>query len=1122
MKKLLTGFLALLMSFGCLVACNQTGDNSSSDTTSNSASSDSSSTVQKHAADLNDVKAAFLMPIGSQESSSSKAYTLRNKFSFDGETAVYTINWSVANADGNAVNGVSLRKGPQSKDAVVLNVSESTPYVLSATITCPDGCCTSSPYSINRTALPSSDVVATPIAEAPQENVAYKLYIDHEAKDYYFTGEPKTAKNPWYLGTTENHAEAIDLYIKNVTGGFNVYAEVEGVTKYLSVVKTDGHTSNFFMTVEELQQQKDCDNTLQSVWTWDAELGTIVTVAGGDTCFVGCDKSYDTISAQYNKDEAGMSIGKLAEMKSASTIVITDEEKAESTLEELSIVEKITTDLKSQITLTTEGAKYAETFIVWSIDSEYADLTEEILKFTIPAQAANVTLKATAMCGDAVKTKEFPIQLGPKSVEVADKTNVDAILAAAANLAPSEELPGKYSLTGTIASIDTEWDADYKNITVSIMVGDTKIKCYRLKNADGVEAAATLKVGDVITVSGTLMNHYGKTQFATGCQLTAVTAGEAGGDNNETTDAQIVDAAWELGLGESLGVQTLTGVISEITDAYTEQYKNVTFTMIVANKTDKPIVCYRTKGDLAASIKVGDTVTVTGDLMNYEKDGNGTVEFSMGSITAIVASGSGNEGNEGDDNQGATTNVPVKITAAPQENVAYKLYIAHEGKDLYFTGAPKNTKYPWYLGTTQNSADAIDLYIQNVDGGFLIYAEVSGATKYLSVVKSGTHTSSFFYTVEELRTELSDNTVNPSVWTYDADMGTIVTMLGEEKCFVGCDATFDTIAGQYDVSEAGMSIGFLCTFGESNDDNQGGSGNEGDDNEGTQGGGSGNEDPAPTPPAVTVITIEEALAAANGSVVTITGTVTRLYEEWSSWGNMSPYISDGTGEILIFRTTTKVAIGDVITVTGTITVYSNTNQIAQGSETVTIDQLHTCEYNAATCEVPASCKYCGTAKDAILADHNYVEGVCSVCNGVDPDYEGEVVVPQEFTLSFSSKDNRVSQTGDCQIWEQNGVKLTNNQGSSTSAVADYAAPARFYKSSQLIIECDGMTKIEFACNSASYATALQSSITSGDYTVSVSGKVVTVVFNAPVDSFTIASLTGGQVRMDSLTVTALA
>ena len=71
------------------------------------------------------------------------------------------------------------------------------------------------------------------------------------------------------------------------------------------------------------------------------------------------------------------------------------------------------------------------------------------------------------------------------------------------------------------------------------------------------------------------------------------------------------------------------------------------------------------------------------------------------------------------------------------------------------------------------------------------------------------------------------------------------------------------------------------------------------------------------------------------------------------------------------------------------------------------------------------------------------------------------------------------------------------------------------------VACASMTKIEFTCDSASYATALKSSIASGAYEVSVSSSVVTVVFNAPVDSFVIANLSGGQVRMKSLTVTAL-
>ena len=123
---------------------------------------------------------------------------------------------------------------------------------------------------------------------------------------------------------------------------------------------------------------------------------------------------------------------------------------------------------------------------------------------------------------------------------------------------------------------------------------------------------------------------------------------------------------------------------------------------------------------------------------------------------------------------------------------------------------------------------------------------------------------------------------------------------------------------------------------------------------------------------------------------------------------------------------------------------------------------------------------------------------------------------EEATLSFADKANRTALDTNHQVWEQNGITLTNNKGASTTNVADYANPARFYKSSQLIVETtQGMSKIVFNCNSNDYATALASSI--GE-SASTSSKNVTVELNGET-SYTIESLTGGQVRMNSLTVT---
>lgn len=96
------------------------------------------------------------------------------------------------------------------------------------------------------------------------------------------------------------------------------------------------------------------------------------------------------------------------------------------------------------------------------------------------------------------------------------------------------------------------------------------------------------------------------------------------------TEAEIVDAAFALSTGAGLanGPYTLTGVISAIPTAYDSGYKNVTVNITVYNTAGvaKTLQCYRLSGVGADAIKVGDEITVTGNIKNY----NGTIEFDAG------------------------------------------------------------------------------------------------------------------------------------------------------------------------------------------------------------------------------------------------------------------------------------------------------------------------------------------------------------------------------------------------------------------------------------------------------------------------------------------------------------
>lgn len=141
----------------------------------------------------------------------------------------------------------------------------------------------------------------------------------------------------------------------------------------------------------------------------------------------------------------------------------------------------------------------------------------------------------------------------------------------------------------------------------------------------------------------------------------------------------------------------------------------------------------------------------------------------------------------------------------------------------------------------------------------------------------------------------------------------------------------------------------------------------------------------------------------------------------------------------------------------------------------------------------------------------------SMCDGR---FKFEIpVVEVTHDISFANKAQRTTFNTTKQVWEQNGITVTNDKASSSNNVADYANPARFYQNSKLTITAGGdIVKIVFDCNSTSYATALKNSLGTALGTVTVSSDKVTLELNEPTDAVVIAKFTT-QVRMDKMTVT---
>ena len=203
------------------------------------------------------------------------------------------------------------------------------------------------------------------------------------------------------------------------------------------------------------------------------------------------------------------------------------------------------------------------------------------------------------------------------------------IVNAAYDLAIGETMSEPSTLTGVITEIDTPYSSSYNNISVVIAVAgaeDKPILCHRLKG----EGADQIGVGDTITVTGTLMNYdngsTGIIEFGAGCTLDSW-EDTAVNETIPTDPVAILTAAYALAAGEKLPYEaTLTGTITSIDTAYSTQYQNITVTITVAGADGMPIMCYRLKGTGADALAVGDLITVTGIIKNY----NGTIEFDSG------------------------------------------------------------------------------------------------------------------------------------------------------------------------------------------------------------------------------------------------------------------------------------------------------------------------------------------------------------------------------------------------------------------------------------------------------------------------------------------------------------
>ena len=473
----------------------------------------------------------------------------------------------------------------------------------------------------------------------PVPGTAYKFYVEQKIlkKTLYFTGK----MDGYYFETTEDPEQAADVFVEQVSGGYRVYTMNSGRKNYLEIVKSGDYT-NVKLTTSPSKTLK-----------WNDTIKSVTCDVGGEAFYFGSYKQFETFSA-------------------------------------------------SNISYVT-GDK-ADAFDVTNFVGHFATLKESADAQKTPAELVFNALQA----------------------EYLDETKVYST-------AENFKLQNVFDVKGN--KVNVTWTVDNKAVTiVDNKDGTVTVKVVRAKEDTLYKLTATIVDGD-------------KTYTATANYKVPAKAVSGA--------AAIVDLAYSMQPGEALpDTYTLTGVMIGTDTPYSAQYKNISVVIVVEGKEDKPILCYRMKGDGADKIGKGDTITVTGILKNY----NGIIEFDTGctldswkntgtdapATTPDIELKPGGGTGEVEKPDAPTTNLVPEVVETPAANTAYKFVLNQKGlgQYLYITGEMDG----YYYGTTADPAAAVDVYLETVSGGYRVYFLKNGVKTYLEMAKSGTHNNVIFTT----------------------------------------------------------------------------------------------------------------------------------------------------------------------------------------------------------------------------------------------------------------------------------------------------------------------------------------------------------------------------------------
>ena len=582
------------------------------------------------------------------------------KASFEGKTVDADLELPTADKNyGATIAWASSAEEVISSTGKYVAPANKTEVKLTATITLNSEVQT---VELTVTAKAAGKTTVTMVA-TPEVGVAYKLGIDQASlgQKLFATG----VMAGYYGATTEDHTEGIDVYLEAAEGGYYVYSTINGVKTYITAVISGTHINFTYSTAPNV------------AWVLNAEFSTITCTVDGKEVFIGTRGTYNTFGgyaidqiasafpAHFYKEEIALPYATSPEVGVAYKLGIdqiglgqvlyatgamagyygaTTQNQAEAIDVYLETAEG-----GYYVTTTIEGAKKYICAVVSGnyINFKYEDAPNAAWVFntefntitcTVDGKEAFIGTRGTYNTFGGYSVDElandyparfFFVEEGgntepePKPEPSVKDITIPEVLAAAKDLEDKAKLEGQFKVTGKVTEVTGAYSDQYKNVTFIITDGTNTLEIFRAKG----DEAANIAANDTVVLIGEVQKYGEKIQLVNA----QIESRKAEGATTGSVVKDILDAAASLGDKEYLeGEFTVTGKVTEITAEYSEQYKNISFML---SDGVASILVYRTKGDEAANVKVGDTVTLTGKVQNY----GGTIEIVNGLISARVA-----------------------------------------------------------------------------------------------------------------------------------------------------------------------------------------------------------------------------------------------------------------------------------------------------------------------------------------------------------------------------------------------------------------------------------------------------------------------------------------------------